>query len=174
MLIEIFFRGPVKADAKADGKTDSPPRQDWSIKEAGVKGTECSLNIVFFPKILEYSGLCFSGLCQCVYTHQAGRTPALQQNWQSSEKSQNFHEKHNIYWTPCRSSSLQTTSILGAFKPELYVLYELYVFVREVEAFTMPSGKEITKIKKVFCVYLFFSFAYSNSVPIGECIWKPF
>ena len=50
MLIEIFFRGPVKADAKADGKTDSPPRQDWSIKEAGVKGTECSLNIVFFFK----------------------------------------------------------------------------------------------------------------------------
>ena len=34
--------------------------------------------------------------CQCVYTHQAGRIPALQQNWQSSEKSQNFKEKHNI------------------------------------------------------------------------------
>ena len=31
--------------------------------------------------------------CQCVYTHQAVRTPALQQNWQSSEKSQNFKEK---------------------------------------------------------------------------------
>ena len=31
--------------------------------------------------------------CQCVYTQQAGRTPALQQNWQSSEKSQNFKEK---------------------------------------------------------------------------------
>ena len=31
--------------------------------------------------------------CQCVYTHQAGRKPALQQNWQSSEKSQNFKEK---------------------------------------------------------------------------------
>ena len=39
-----------------------------------------------FPKILEYFGLWpFSVFpwCQCVYTHQAGRTPALQQNWQS-------------------------------------------------------------------------------------------
>ena len=24
--------------------------------------------------------------CQCVYTHQAGRKPALQQNWQSLKK----------------------------------------------------------------------------------------
>ena len=60
-------------------------------------GTGCSLNIVvFFSKTVEYSGLLpFSvlSLCQCVYTHQAGRTPALQQNWQSSEKSQNFKEK---------------------------------------------------------------------------------
>ena len=40
--------------------------------------------------------------CQCVYTHQAGRKQALQQNWQSSEKSQNFKEKHNFKWTPCK------------------------------------------------------------------------
>ena len=54
------------------------------------------LNIVFFPKILKYSRLsAFSVFpqCQCEYTHQAGTTPALQQNWQSSEKSQNFKEK---------------------------------------------------------------------------------
>ena len=47
-------------------------------------------------KILKYSGLLpFSVLprCHCVYTHQAGRKPALQQKWQSSEKSQNFQEK---------------------------------------------------------------------------------
>ena len=41
-------------------------------------------------------------LCQCVYTHQAGRTPALQLNWQSSDKSPNFKEKtqylmNNLY-----------------------------------------------------------------------------
>ena len=61
--------------------------------------TGCSLNIVFFPKILKYSRHSvfprFSR-CQCVYTHQAGRIPALQQNWQSSENSKNFKEKHNI------------------------------------------------------------------------------
>ena len=56
----------------------------------------CSLNIVFFPKILKYSRLWpFSVFprCQCVYTHKAGRKPALQQKWQSSEKSQHFKEK---------------------------------------------------------------------------------
>ena len=65
-----------------------------------VKDTGSSLNIVFFWKILKYSGLLhfsvFPRWCQCVYTHQAGRTPALQQNWQSLEKSPNFKEKHNI------------------------------------------------------------------------------
>ena len=58
--------------------------------------TGCSLNIVFFSKILKYSRLLpFSvfSRCQCVYTYQAGRTPALQQNRQSSEKSQHFKEK---------------------------------------------------------------------------------
>ena len=34
--------------------------------------------------------------CQCVYTHQAGRTPTLQQNWQSSEKSPNLR-KNTIF-----------------------------------------------------------------------------
>ena len=50
----------------------------------------------FFQIFKKYSGLWpFSVFprCQCVYTHQAGITPALQQNWQSSEKSQNFKEK---------------------------------------------------------------------------------
>ena len=37
--------------------------------------------------------LCLPSVSVCVYTHQAGRKPALQQNWQSSEKSQNFKEK---------------------------------------------------------------------------------
>ena len=58
--------------------------------------TGCSLKIVFFWKILKYSELFpFSVFprCQCVYTHQAGRTPTLQQNWKSLEKSQSFKEK---------------------------------------------------------------------------------
>ena len=53
--------------------------------------------LCFFQRFLEYSGLWpFSVFpcCQCVYTHQAGRTPALQQ---SSEKSHFFKgKKHNI------------------------------------------------------------------------------
>ena len=58
--------------------------------------TGCSLNIVFFFEDLKIfwtlAFLCFPW-CQCVYTHQAGRKPALQQNLQSSEKSQHFKEK---------------------------------------------------------------------------------
>jgi len=62
--------------------------------------TGCSLSIVFFPKILKYSGLWpFSVFLrrQCVYTHQTGRKPALQQNCHSSEKSQHFKEKKQIF-----------------------------------------------------------------------------
>ena len=61
--------------------------------------TGCSLNIVFFSGYLKtfrtLAFLCFPR-CQCVYTHQAGRKQALQQNWQSSEKS---HFKEKIYNT---------------------------------------------------------------------------
>ena len=62
--------------------------------------TGCSLNIVLFPIFQKYSGLWpFSVFlrCQCVYTHQASRKPALQQNWQSPKKSQNFKEKNTIF-----------------------------------------------------------------------------
>ena len=52
------------------------------MQEKLYKG--CSLNIVFFPKILEYIGLWSYSVfswCQCVYTYQQnGRTPALQEN----------------------------------------------------------------------------------------------
>ena len=61
--------------------------------------TGSSLNIVFFPKILKYSELWpFSVLprCQCVYTHKAGRKPALAAELAEFRKIQNFKEKHNI------------------------------------------------------------------------------
>ena len=54
--------------------------------------------LCFFEDIKIYFGLwplSVSPRCQCEYTHQAGRTPALQQNWQSSEKSKHFKENHN-------------------------------------------------------------------------------
>ena len=70
-----------------------------NIMSQNVKITGCSLNIVFFSKILKFSRLWpFSVFprCQCVYTHKAGRKPAPKRNWQSSEKSKILKEKHNI------------------------------------------------------------------------------
>ena len=55
--------------------------------------TECSLNIVVFFRIFKNIPNSICPRCQCVYTHQAGRKPALQKNWQSSEKSQHLKEK---------------------------------------------------------------------------------
>ena len=52
----------------------------------------------FFEDFKIFRTLAFLGfpsVSVCVYT-MAGQTPALQQNWQSSEKSQHFKEKHNI------------------------------------------------------------------------------
>ena len=61
------------------------------IKLLDFSHTGCSLNIVFFLKIFKYSGLWYLVSVfprrQCVYTQQAGRKPALQQNWQSSENT---------------------------------------------------------------------------------------
>ena len=58
--------------------------------------TGSSLNIVFFStdsKIFRtLAFLCFPSVSVCVYTCRAGRTSALQQNWQGLEKSQNFKE----------------------------------------------------------------------------------
>ena len=57
----------------------------------------------FFSNFQKYSGLWPFQVfprCSCVYTHQAGRKPALQQNWQSSEKSQNFKEKTQYLMNP--------------------------------------------------------------------------
>ena len=84
---------------------------------------------VFFPKILKHFGLWpFSVFprCQCVYTHQAGRKPALQQNWQSSKKSQNFKEKHNILWTPCSWIKIILKYILWTLVPLLNELVCMY------------------------------------------------
>ena len=54
-----------------------------------------------FSKILKYSGLWpFSVFprCPCVYTRQAGRTAALQQNWKSPEKITTFKGKNTIFY----------------------------------------------------------------------------
>ena len=64
-----------------------------------IPHTGCSLNIVFFSKILKYipdSGLTRFPLGVSVCTQWQVKPQRLQQNWQSSEKSQHFKEKHNI------------------------------------------------------------------------------
>ena len=53
--------------------------------------------VFFFEDFKIYSGLwplSVSPRYHCVYT-MAGQKPGLQQNWQSSENSQHFKEKHN-------------------------------------------------------------------------------
>ena len=58
--------------------------------------TGCSLNIVFISENFKiFRSLVFLS-SPSVYTHKAGRKPALQRNWQSSEKSKILRKKHNI------------------------------------------------------------------------------
>ena len=62
--------------------------------------TECSLNIVFFQKILEYSELWSFSVyprCQCVYTHKAGWKPGLAAELAELRKIQNFKVKNTIF-----------------------------------------------------------------------------
>ena len=75
-------------------------RDGWVLLVVGYATSDCSAtgcpwNVVFFSEDFKVfrtlAFLCFHR-CQCVYTHKAGKKPALQQSWQSSEKSQNFKE----------------------------------------------------------------------------------
>ena len=74
---------------------------------------------VFSEDFKIYSGLWPCSVLarvQCVYTHKAGRKPALQQNWQSSEKSQkntifNEHPVHYICYKFCKSGMLLILNI---------------------------------------------------------------
>ena len=69
--------------------------KDLKIENLTIYYTECSLNIVFFSNVLKYipdSGHSRFFLGVSVSGTMAGQTPALQQDWQSSEKSQHFKE----------------------------------------------------------------------------------
>ena len=62
-----------------------------------MEDTSCSLNIVFFRRFLYiFLTLAYLGFpldaSVCTLDTMAGQTSALQQNWQSSEKSQHFKE----------------------------------------------------------------------------------
>ena len=88
----------IKPDEAVDGRVWHLPR--ILCQPHYQVDTGCSSNIVFFLKMLKYSGLWHFSvfpLCPCVYIHVAGRTPALQQNWQSSELNiKILRKKHNI------------------------------------------------------------------------------
>ena len=70
-----------------------PLIQVWQIYRVFIKYCVFSKDFRIFRTL---ACLCFALVFQCGYTHQAGRTPAMQQNWQSSEKSQHFKEKQYL------------------------------------------------------------------------------
>ena len=73
----------------------------------------CKVQGVFSKKIKYIPG---TGLSRCVHHLMAGRTPALQQNWQSWEKSKCFKEKHPLAKTwinkPAYAAARVTNNIL--------------------------------------------------------------
>ena len=68
------------------------------------------------------TGLSLFSLCVSVYTHQADRTPALQQNWQSSEQSQNLKEKtqHLMNKNIHAYKTIDRTAFLNSYQQKLY------------------------------------------------------
>ena len=94
--------GPALVEVAGPALDGPPPEALAALagqhsKQNGVLIYRVLIKYCVFSKIFKYSGvLSFSLIprCQCVYTHQAGRKPALQQNWQSSEKK--IKEKHII------------------------------------------------------------------------------
>ena len=73
----------------------------YSVRPSFIKlSYRVFIKYCVFPKILKYAELWpFSVFprCQCVYTHQAGRKPALQTELAEFRKITTFFgEKHNI------------------------------------------------------------------------------
>ena len=70
---------------------------DWN--KLNIDRYRVFIKYFVFSKIFKvYSGLwphSVSPWCQCVYT-MAGQTPALQQNLQTSEKSQHLRKKQHL------------------------------------------------------------------------------
>ena len=87
-----------------------------------------------FPSVL----VCVrtQGRCQCVYTHKAGRKPTLQQNWQSSEKSQSFKEKtqflmNTLYNQQQPSAGEGEVANFRKFLEKTqYLMNTLYIFIQ--------------------------------------------
>ena len=69
--------------------------------------------------------LCFPSVSVCVHT-PAGRTPVLQQNLQSTEKSQNFLEKNTIIkeHPVCRRKKLYIFFLLKPIQAWLFCMVD--------------------------------------------------
>ena len=81
-----------------------------------------------------------------MYTYKAGRTPELQQNWQSSEKSKKFKEKtqylmNNLY------NIVTKLALQKAARPSYLSMYifnfmtiKLYIFKSDIFFLSMYSS----------------------------------
>ena len=88
-------------------------------------------NCVFSQKIFRtLPFLCFPSVSVRVHTHQTGRTPALQQNWQSSGKNTIFIE-HPV---PGKGKAFKKITLLFIFhaidewKREMHIDCALYLY----------------------------------------------
>ena len=79
------------------------------------------------------------GVSQCVYTHQAGRTPALQRNVQSSEKSQNLKEKTQYFM-----NTLYVTANLCLVKKKI-IARLIYIIKRSCQSHPLQSWERTKK-----------------------------
>ena len=64
-----------------------------------------------------------------MYTQQAGRKPALNQNWQSSEKSQNFKEKTQFLMNSLEGPKSPIVDEKSG-RPKKYRSARLYIFIK--------------------------------------------
>ena len=107
---------------------------------------------------------CLPSVSVRVYIHQAGRTPALQQNWQSSEKSQNLKEKiqylmNTLFFTEMSFWSYLVWSYESAFNNKLRHVAILNIhmyYLRRVDRRRRNSGgKSHITLYSVFKIFRF-------------------
>ena len=127
--------------------------------------TGSSLNIVFFPKILKYSGLWpFSVLprCQCVYTHKAGRKPALAAEKSKILRKNTIFNEHPVV-PPIHGRSLSTsteflmTRAVPLLRPTsdnfFHHLYSLKVYFYFINISTHKKHKNFSIFPRFFLAY---------------------
>ena len=99
-----------------------------------------------------------------MYTHQAGSAQALQQNWQSSEKSSNFKEN-----TQYLMNTLYDRSLSGCCSPE-----HLFVLCKFTNAFLLPLSicRKVLYANLNVCLFVLCAKLLSNAanMPCVLCV----